>query len=157
MESNDQYFKEELTYLVESYGSGSDDGIKEALRTCQDIFDSVSERQQVLISEAFGVEKRKIETLIKFMPSIKVSGEKYEVICCVGPRCAKKGSYEVIKSVKESLGIDFNEVTEDGKIRLRSQNCFRKCQQGPNIQVNGEFHHRMTAEKAERLMEELKR
>lgn len=39
--------------------------------------------------------------------------------------------------------IDFKETTEDGKIRLLNQNCFKKCNLGPNVKVNGKFCHRM--------------
>lgn len=156
MENKEQFFKEELDYLVESYGVENDEGIKEALRTCQDTFGSVSKAHQIQITDTFQVEDKKVKTLMKFMPSIKESGEEIEIICCTGPRCSKNGSYEVIKLVKKSLGIDFNEVTDDGKIRLRSQNCFRKCQHGPNLQVNGKFYHGMNHEKTRELMVQLK-
>lgn len=149
------YFLEELEYIVERYGKKSQEGAKDALRFAQDTFGYVSKAHQVQIAEAFEIENKIIKTLIKFTPSIKESKVEYEVIVCTGPRCAKNGSVEVIKAVKNTLGVDFNEVSKDGRIKLSTQNCFKKCGLGTNIMINGKFHHHMTKEKAKELMEEL--
>lgn len=148
-------FQEELAGIVERFGKTSQEGAKEALRNTQDLFDCVSINHQKQIAEAFELKDNIIKTLIKFTPSIKESIVEYEVICCSGPRCAKTGSVEVLKAVKNTLGIDFGETTEDGKIALTTQNCFKRCNLGPNIVVNGKFHHYMTKEKAEDLMKEI--
>ena len=149
------YFAEELEYIVDRYGKKSQEGAKDALRFCQETFDYVSKAHQSQIAEAFELEDKIIKTLIKFTPSIKESIVEYEVVVCTGPRCAKNGSVEVIKAVKNTLGIDFNEITKDGRIKLSTQNCFKKCGMGPNIMINGKFHHKMTKEKAAELMKEI--
>ncbi len=150
-------FKEELELIVENFGEGSQEGMKEALRSCQNILGYVSKANQKAIGQAFMSDEKMIGTLLKFMPSIKESKVEYEVVCCTGPRCAKNGSLEVIRTVKESLGLSFDEVSEDGRVRLSTQNCFKRCGEGPNIMVNGKFHHRMDREKARSLMEDIKK
>ena len=95
--------------------------------------------------------------MIKFMPSIRESVVEYEIICCTGPRCAKNGSVEVLRTIKNTLGIDFGETTKDGRIRLTTQNCFKKCNLGPNIMVNGKFYHKMDKIKSEELMKKIKK
>lgn len=156
-ENNELMFKEMLDVLVDSYGVGSQEGVKASLIECQKIFDCVSINHQQQIAELFNVDKKVISTMIKFMPSIKESIVEYEVVCCSGSRCAKNGSIEVLKAVKETLGIDFNETTKDGKIRLSTQNCFKKCNVGPNIMVNGKFYHKMNKGKSIELMKDIKK
>lgn len=148
-------FREEMDVLVEGYGLGSQEGIKASLAECQKIFDCVSVNHQQQIAEIFQLDKKVISTMIKFMPMIKESIVEYEVICCSGSRCAKNGSLEVLKAVRETLGIDFNETTKDGKIRLSTQNCFKKCNLGPNIKVNNDFHHNMDRMKTIALMKNI--
>ena len=63
---------------------------------------------------------------------------------------------EVLKTVKKELGMDFNETSADGKIRLRTQNCFKKCKDGPNIMINGKFYHHMNADKTKEVLEKIK-
>ncbi|MET3617882.1 NADH:ubiquinone oxidoreductase subunit E [Peptoniphilus olsenii] len=148
-------FKDKLEDVVNGFGEGSQEGAKIAIKNCQEDFGFVSVSHQRQIAEAFGLGEKIISTIIKFMPSVKESKIGYEIVCCSGPRCAKNGSMEVLKTVKNALAIDFNETTEDGKIRLRSQNCFKKCKYGPNIMINGKFYHHMDKEKTQKIMEEI--
>lgn len=145
-------FRDRLEEIVESFGEGNQEGAKMAIKECQEDFGFVSISHQKQIAEAFGLDEKIIKTVIKFMPSIKESKVEYEVICCTGPRCAKNGSVEVLKEVKNILGIDFNETTEDGRIQLRGQNCFKKCKFGPNIMINGKFHHQMDRKKVQEVL-----
>ena len=136
-------FQKRIDELVDSYGSGSQEGVKVSLTECQNIFGCVSINHQQKIAEVFQLDQKVIRTMIKFMPAIKESIVEHEVVCCSGSRCAKNGSIEVIKAVKETLGIDINGITKDGKIRLSTKNCFKKCSLGPNIMVNDKFYHKM--------------
>ncbi|MDR7871190.1 MAG: NAD(P)H-dependent oxidoreductase subunit E [Tissierellaceae bacterium] len=154
--NKDLIFQEMMDVLVDSFGIGSQEGVKASLTECQKIFDCVSINHQQQIAELFQLDKKVIGTMIKFMPHIKESIVEYEVVCCSGSRCAKNGSIEVLKTLKETLGIDFNETTKDGKIRLSTKNCFKKCNLGPNIMVNGKFHHKMDKLKSIELMNILK-
>ena len=153
--NNEVLFKDELSDILQRYGSKNQEGVKEALRFCQDTFGYVSISHQRQIAETFELNEKIIKTLIKFSPSIKESKTEYEVVCCTGPRCAKNGSVEVLKAVKNTLGIDFDETTSDRRIRLSTQNCFKKCGIGPNIMINGKFYHHMTKEKAEEVIKEI--
>lgn len=156
MKNNELNFQEIMDVLLDNYGIGSQDGVKASLIECQKIFDCVSINHQEQIANSFKLDKKVISTMIKFMPSIKESIVEYEVVCCSGSRCAKNGSLEVLKAIKETLGVDFNETTKDGKIRLSTQNCFKKCNLGPNIMVNGKFYHKMDKVKVIELMKNIK-
>lgn len=149
-------FKEGLEETVNSFGKGSQEGAKVAIRNCQDYFGYVSISHQRQIADAFELDEKIIKTIIKFMPSIKESKVEYEIVCCTGPRCAKNGSMEVLKTVKSILGMDFNETSKDGRIRLRAQNCFKKCKDGPNIMINGKFYHHMDVEKTRQILDQIK-
>lgn len=149
-------FRDKLEETVESFGKGSQEGAKVSIRSCQDYFGYVSISHQKQIAKGFGLDEKIIKTIIKFMPSIKESKVEYEIICCTGPRCAKNGSMEVLKTVKSTLGMDFNETSKDGRIRLRAQNCFKKCKDGPNIMINGKFYHHMDVEKTKEILDQIK-
>lgn len=156
-ERNEEHiFKEGLEETINSFGKGSQEGAKVSIRNCQDYFGYVSISHQRQIADAFELDEKIIKTIIKFMPSIKESKVEYEIVCCTGPRCAKNGSMEVLKTVKSILGMDFNETSKDGRIRLRAQNCFKKCKDGPNIMINGKFYHHMDVEKTRQILDQIK-
>lgn len=150
-------FQEIMEELVDSYGYGSQEGVKVSLKECQNIFACVSINHQQKIAELFQLDKKVVSAIIKFMPAIKESIVEYEVVCCSGSRCAKNGSIEVLKAVRETLAIDFNEITNDGNIRLLTKNCFKKCNLGPNIIVNGNLYHKMDKVKSIELMKNIKK
>ena len=155
-ENKELDFREALLNYVDSFGEKNQDGIKATLRECQDLFSYVSIAHQREIAQAFKVDEKIVKTLIKLSPSIKESKVEYEIICCSGSRCAKNGSFEVLKTISESLGISFDEISSDGRIRLTTQNCFKKCGEGPNIMINGKFYHHLNKEVARDLMLEIK-
>lgn len=147
--------KEILEEAVDRFGKGSQEGAKDAIKSCQEEFGCVSQDHQSQIAEAFELKENIIKAIIKFMPSIKESKVKYEIVCCTGPRCANNGSMEVIKTVQKMLGIRFDQTTSDGNICLRSQNCFRQCKFGPNIMINGKLYHNIDKIKVEKIIKEI--
>jgi NADH-quinone oxidoreductase subunit E len=155
-ENKELFFQERLFDFANNFKVGSQEGVKVSLLDCQEIFGCASVNHQKQIAEAFQIDEKVLKTMIKFMPSIKESVVEYEIVCCSGHRCAKNGSIEVLKAAKDTLGIDFNETTKDGRVRLATQNCFKKCNLGPNIMVNGEFYHKMNKTKVEELMKSIR-
>lgn len=148
-------FQEMTREAAESFGKGSQEGAKFAIRNCQDAFGCVSVSHQKQIAEAFGLDEKIIKAILRFMPCVRESPVEFEIVCCTGSRCARNGSIEVIQAVKNMTAIDFNETTADGRIRLRSQNCFKQCRHGPNLMINGQFHHGMNKEKAQKALERI--
>lgn len=144
-----------LEDAVANFGEESQEGAKFALKECQEKFGCVSVSDQKQIAGALELDEKIIKTIIKFMPSIKESKVEYEIVCCTGPRCAKKGSMEVIKMLKEMTGVDFTENSKDARMSLRSQNCFKKCKFGPNIMINGKLYHHMNKNKVKDVFGEI--
>lgn len=147
---------EELSHLVDRFGSRNQDGAKEAIRMFQRNFGCVSLSHQEQIANAFDLEEKIIKTIIRFMPSVQESIVEYELVFCSGRRCGQKGSILNLKVIKEELGINLDETTKDGKIRLTTQNCFKSCGLGPNIMVNGKLYNHMDEEKTRALLREIK-
>ena len=49
------------------------------------------------------------------------------------------------------------EVTPDGQISLEEVECIGACSWAPAIQVNYDFHHHVTPEKLDRLLDSLRK
>lgn len=149
-------FIERLDDLVNGYGKENQEGVKAALRFCQDEFSCISISHQEQIAQAFEVKLNIIKTFIKLNKSFKESVVENEIVCCSGPRCSDKGALSVLNTIMDELGISINQTTKDGKIRLSTQNCFKQCKFGPNLMLNGKFYHNMDAEKAKELIKSIK-
>ncbi|HUX37293.1 MAG TPA: NAD(P)H-dependent oxidoreductase subunit E [Rectinemataceae bacterium] len=76
--------------------------------------------------------------------------------CRTGP-CALNGAEDIVAHLEARLGIKDGETTPDGLFTLKSTECLGACGMGPVIQVGETYHELMTAEKADSLLEDLRR
>lgn len=60
---------------------------------------------------------------------------RHHVQCCTTTPCWLRGSDEVVRACKDTLGIDFGETSEDGMFTLTEVECLGACVNAPMIQV----------------------
>jgi NADH-quinone oxidoreductase subunit E len=82
---------------------------------------------------------------------------KYHVQVCTNISCLLLGGAELYEHAMKKLGIGHKEVTQDGLISLEEVECMGACSWAPAIQVNYDFHHHVTPEKLDRLLESLRK
>jgi NADH-quinone oxidoreductase subunit E len=81
---------------------------------------------------------------------------KYKIQVCTNISCMLAGAEKVFDRCKRKLGIGHKQVTPDGMFSLEEVECIGACSWGPAMQVNYEYHEKLTAERAEQILEELK-
>lgn len=90
------------------------------------------------------------------MYNLKKTG-KYKLTICTCLPCGLQGALDAADHLRERLGIDFNETTQDGRFTLKEGECMGACAMAPVVLVNNKkMHDYMSKEKLERLIEELK-
>jgi NADH-quinone oxidoreductase subunit E/NADP-reducing hydrogenase subunit HndA len=65
----------------------------------------------------------------------------------MGTACHVRGGDSVMEAIKDELGIDAGETTDDLEFTLESVACIGACGLAPVIMVNDETHGRLTPEK----------
>lgn len=58
---------------------------------------------------------------------------------------------------QQKLGIGHNQVTADGSISLEEVECIGACSWAPAIQTNYDFHHYVTLDQLDKLIDDLRR
>jgi len=76
-------------------------------------------------------------------------------VCRTGP-CALAGGEKILAHLVESLDIQPGQTTPDGLFTLKEVECLGSCGTGPVLQVNSRFHEKLTPEKIDRLLEDLR-
>ncbi|GGI17458.1 MAG: NADH-quinone oxidoreductase subunit NuoE [Oxalicibacterium faecigallinarum] len=83
---------------------------------------------------------------------------KSKISVCTNLPCLLSGGERAAHYLKEKLGIDYRETTEDGQFTLLEGECMGACGDAPVMLVN---NHRMCSfmsnEKIDALVEELKK
>lgn len=85
----------------------------------------------------------------------KAPGGKHHVQICTNVSCLLAGGAELLEHACRRLGIGKGEVTADGKFSLEEVECIGACSWAPALQVNYEYHHGVTPERFDRLIEGL--
>lgn len=82
---------------------------------------------------------------------------RFHIQVCVNVSCYLRGADRIADHLKRVLGIGFGEVTRDGLFSLEGVQCLASCGTAPVIQVNDDYHECMTVEKADQLLDSLRR
>ena len=72
---------------------------------------------------------------------------------CMGTACHVRGGEAVLDQIKEELGVDSGETTEDLKFTLETVACIGACGLAPVIMINDDTHGRLTPEKVPEILE----
>ena len=81
---------------------------------------------------------------------------KFHIQVCKSLMCALVGSDTVIAWIKTKLGIAPGETTPDGAFTLSTVECLAACGTGPMMQINDDYYERLTEDKLERILSDLK-
>jgi NADH-quinone oxidoreductase subunit E len=91
------------------------------------------------------------------MYNVKPVG-KNKVTVCTNLPCALSGGVQAAEYLKQKLGIDFKETTDDGLFTLQEGECMGACGDAPVLIVNNKrMCSHMSNEKLDALVEELKK
>jgi NADH-quinone oxidoreductase subunit E len=78
---------------------------------------------------------------------------KAHVQICTNISCLLNGGAELWEQACRKMGIGHKEVTADGRVSLEEVECIGACSWAPALQVNYDFHHHMTPEKLDRILD----
>ena len=125
----------------------------------------LAQRERGYVTEAAMVE---IAAILKLTPpqvyetatfytmlNLKQVG-KFHIQICKSLMCALVGSDTVIGWIKTKLGIGPGETTSDGAFTLSTVECLAACGTGPMMQINEDYYERLTEEKVDRILTDLK-
>ena len=82
---------------------------------------------------------------------------KFHVQVCTNISCLLVGGDELYEHAKNKLGIGHREVTPDGQFSLEEVECIGACSWAPAIEINYDFHHNVTPEALDRLIDGLRK
>ena len=128
------------------------------LHAIQDHFDNfIPPEAAEELSKLMNLPPSKIYEVLTFytMFSTKPRG-KYVIRVCQSTPCHVTGGREVIEALKETLGIDFGETTEDGLFTLEYSSCLGLCGVAPVMMINDMAYGNLTPERVKAIIEELK-
>ena len=114
-----------------------------------------------LVEEAacrVGIKPVQVEEVLTYYSMLhKKPLGRHHVQICTNISCMLTGGAELWEHACRRLGIGHKQVTADGLISLEEVECIGACSWAPALQVNYDFHHHVTTEKLDRLLDSLRK
>jgi NADH-quinone oxidoreductase subunit E len=148
-----------FTKLLASYPAGRERAaLIPMLLYAQDEVGAVTPELVEEVARRVGVEPHTVNEAASYYSMLRRRPVgKHHVQICTNISCLLRGGAELWEHATQKLGIGNRETTEDGQVSLEEVECMGACSWAPAVQVNYEFHHEMTVEKLDRLLDGLRK
>lgn len=136
-------------------------GIKGSLITIlqhtQDIYGYLPKEAIIRISEATGIAESEIMGVGTFYTQFRFQPVgKYLIMLCQGTACHVNSSELILQTIKDELGIDDGETTDDGLFSLKCVACLGCCSLSPVMMINDNTYGSLTPDKTKKILKELR-
>ena len=128
-----------------------------ALHIAQEQSGWVSEEAMKEISRALNLPVNHVIGVATFYTMFnKKPVGKYHIQVCTNVSCQLLGAEKISEYICKKLNIKAGETTSDKMFTVSEVECLGSCGTAPMMQVNDDYHENLTAEKIDKLLQELK-
>ena len=144
-----------IAKLLSSYPPGRQRGaLVPMLLFTQDEVGAITQEVIEEIARRIGIFPLQVEEVLSYYSMLhRTPLGKAHVQICTNISCLLNGGAELWERACAKLGIGHKEVTADGRISIEEVECIGACSWAPALQVNYDFHHRVTPEKLDEILE----
>ena len=145
--------------LLESYPEGRQRAaMVPMLLYAQDEVGHISEELIEEVARRLGVTALQVNEVLSYYSMLhRQPLGKYHVQICTNISCLLHDGDKLWEHACKKLGIGHKEATGDGQISIEEVECIGACSWAPAIQVNYDFHHFVTPEKLDQLLDDLRK
>jgi NADH-quinone oxidoreductase subunit E len=127
-----------------------------ALYIAQDEHGYVTDDDVKYLAQRLDMRVNEVEEVVTFytMYSRKPVG-KYKVQVCRTVSCMLMGAERITEHIEHKIGCGVGETSKDGKFTLMEVECLGYCDLAPCLQVNFDYHEKVTTESVDKIIERL--
>jgi NADH-quinone oxidoreductase E subunit len=151
-EANERKIDELLTHYPVKRSA-----ILPALFIAQEEHGYVTDEDVKYLARRLEMRVNEVEEVVTFysMYSRKPIG-RYKLQVCRTISCLLVGAERITEHISDKLGVRVGGTTGDGKFTLQEVECLGYCDLAPCLQVNFDYHERITPERVDEIINELK-
>jgi NADH:ubiquinone oxidoreductase subunit E len=154
MTDQDKYIL--LENVIHDY-EGKETNLIQILHMAQAIFGYLPTEVQHFIADQMGLSVSKVNSVLTFYSFFSTQPKgKYSVSVCLGTACYVRGGKEVLNKLKDVMGIDVGDTTEDKIFSLSVMRCIGSCGLAPAMTINGKVYKQVSPSKIQRILGMLK-
>lgn len=111
-----------------------------------------------MIAEELNLSRAEVHGVVSFYHEFRTQPPGRHVLkICEAESCQSLGAEELVRHACTQLGITVHQTSNDGAVTLEPVYCLGNCALSPALMVDGEVHGRVTPEKLDGLLDQLRR
>jgi NADH-quinone oxidoreductase subunit E len=143
--------------IIERYKDADRDSLIPLLQDIQEAEGWLSEKALTSVGELLEMPVSKVYGVATFYNQFRFQPKgKFHIQVCRGTACHVLGSATVLDEIKKLLNIDVDETSRDGLFSLEVVACIGTCGLAPVININGNFHAKVTAGSLKEIIDSYK-
>lgn len=147
----------DIESVLKKYKQGKREFLIPILQEIQEEQGHLSEEAIIKVGVFVGLSTTKIYGLATFYDQFRfVPSGKIRIKVCHGTSCFLNGSQAVINKIREETGILPGMTGRDGVFSYEIVTCMGGCNNGPVININGEYHTYVKPEHLPELIRKLR-
>jgi NADP-reducing hydrogenase subunit HndA len=143
---------EELQKIITKYQNTAG-ALIPALHDAQELYGYLPLEVQKMIATGLKVPLAEVYGVVTFYTQFSLEPKgKFKIQLCMGTACYVKGSSQILDQLKEKLGINIGECTDDGRFSLDVCRCVGACGLSPVMMINDEVYGTLTPDQIEGII-----
>ena len=129
--------------------------IMPTLWLCQDQWGWLEPGMPEWVASKLGVPVVRVYQLITFYTMYYLENPgRFNLQVCRNISCHLMGAQKIVGHIKERLGLEVGQTSDDGMWRLEEVECLGACGYGPMLQMGKHYYENLTPEKVNALIDE---
>jgi NADH-quinone oxidoreductase subunit E len=116
----------------------------------------ISSQEEKQVADLLGIKPIKVKEVVTFYTMINREPlGRYHIQVCSNISCSLLGAESLIEHLKDKLGIEVGETTQDKKFTLSTVECLGACEQAPCMMINFDYYGNLDKEKIDEILDSL--
>ena len=125
----------------------------QVLHLAQGIYGHLPLELQKFIALGLGLPLAEVSGVVSFYSFFStVPRGKHTIRVCLGTACYVRGGKRVVEALREKLGIELNETTEDGRFTLEVARCIGACGLAPAMMIDDTVFKQVNVNKLDSIL-----
>ena len=155
MESKTSELAADVARVLRKHSGAGRDHLIPLLQDIQEQCGYISKESASMIGRHLGLPAIKVYGVATFYNQFRFQPRgRYHFTVCRGTACHVKGSLKGLDLLRKQLQLEPGQTSRDGLFSLEVVACMGACGLAPVVNLNGEFHAKVTPKKIARIIDE---
>ena len=137
----------QIANVIDLY-KGKEGSLIQVLHLAQQIYGYLPLELQEFIAKNMDLPLSEVSGVVSFYSFFSTTPRgKHTIRVCLGTACYVRGGKRVIEHLRQKLGVDIDETTEDGCFTLEIARCIGACGLAPAMMIDSKVYRQVNTAK----------